>query len=336
MKKLIKSALLFLIIPGILFIFWLVGSLFLSSKYSFSVLIQGLNNSAVIQGDYSELHKGEIIRGQFTANNNNMGIISVRFNTFNRINDDVVIFRLKEKQSARWFYEHKYKVDQFQPNQLFTFGFPIITDSQGKTHVFEVESTKGENRNAVALSTINPVFVAQYQFPREELIRSPITLITFIINKLISSFSDINFSVVSMLYSLPFVHYIVWLILFRKKHLVNPFLLILYVIGLVFFIFFMQEVNRIVVFLLLLMWLMYILLYRLESSVSFFLALVLLGITPIFLAFKFDRIADNLALWVYNFLMIGTLQAIVEFWRKPKKMVTYNRLLALIFNKLHK
>jgi len=71
-----------------------------------------------------ELLKGEKLIGEFKTKNDRLGIVSVLFNTHNKINDDYLQFSIKEKDGVDWYYSNKYKVDQFQNNQYFPFGFP--------------------------------------------------------------------------------------------------------------------------------------------------------------------------------------------------------------------
>ena len=59
-----------------------------------------------------EMLKGDYVYGEFYSQYPNLGTVRVRFNTFGRINDDELIFRIKEKSSPGWYYENKYKTDQ--------------------------------------------------------------------------------------------------------------------------------------------------------------------------------------------------------------------------------
>src|SRR3972149_11889914 len=114
-----------------------------------------------------ELYAGERVVGKFIAADNNLGTIAVRFNTFWRINDDWIIFRIKDSESVKWYYENKHKVDQFQNRKMFPFGFPEITDSRNKQYIFEIESFQGSTNSAVAVDSKYPSFQARYRFPKE-------------------------------------------------------------------------------------------------------------------------------------------------------------------------
>lgn len=128
---------------------------------------------------YKELLKGEKITGTFIASENDIGIILVRFYNFEKISSDAVIFRLKEENQKKWYYEYPYKVDQFQPNQYFTFGFPQIPDSKNKKYLFELESSAGKERNAIAISKYNPTVAYVYQYSKTKFFEDKKTLLQF-------------------------------------------------------------------------------------------------------------------------------------------------------------
>ena len=73
--------------------------------------------------------------------------MKVKFNTFDQINLESLIFRIREKNSTDWYYQNKYKTDQINKEIFFPFGFPIIENSQGKVYEIEIESLH---------STVNP------------------------------------------------------------------------------------------------------------------------------------------------------------------------------------
>ncbi len=218
------------IIPLTLFILWIVLSLFFNSEVGFSVLTYNQGNSDYVQMHTAELLAHEKVHGQFVAVENNAGIVAVRFNTYIRINSDRLIFRIKERGAHSWYYVNSYKVDQFQPSQLFTFGFPLIKNSKGKTYQFEIESTKGTPGDAVAISPIQPVFVVKYQFPRTELFHNKQILTYFLYKKLLNSFSNIIFLLYSISYLVPLLFYLLMKLSYKKYVIASylfsvPFLL---------------------------------------------------------------------------------------------------------------
>ena len=156
----------------ILFSLYLILSQYKREQVGLFTIIRYFDESNISGVKNRELLAGEKVTGIFTATENNLGTVSVRFNTFWRINDDWLIFRIKSVNDERWFYENKYKVDQFQNGKMFPFGFPELKDSSKKTYVFEIESTQGITDNAIAVSGISPAFHVRYRFPKETIIKS--------------------------------------------------------------------------------------------------------------------------------------------------------------------
>lgn len=334
MKKLIIIGISWIIVPLLFIVFWLFSSLFLASKYSFTVLVNGYNANHYTKFQLDGLHKGDVVSGYFQAKENNLGIVAVRFNTYDRINTDQVVFRIKEEGNKDWYYQNSYKVDQFQPNELFTFGFPPQSNSKGKEYVFQIQSVKGYAGNAVAVSPLSPAFVVEYQIPKAYLLSSQKIFITFLFKKIVYSFSDINFAMASLTYLIPLLLYFTWLIYFKKRMRSNNFILFfIFLLDMFSVVLFMNELNGPTVLLLLLIWIILIFWYHLESSVSYLIALVLLALCTLVLILGNSVIAENAAIWAYYFLMTGTLQVVYELWRKPKNLIPYNKIVPSFFGK---
>ena len=145
-------------------------------------LSQYLSNSSILNTKKLDLTKGVVAKGSFIAKENYLGIINVRFDS-KKNNDDQIIFRIKEKGSSRWYYEQSYHAVQFVKLPLFPIGFPIIKDSQGKTYDIEIYTKKGKI-NSVSLDPTYPGIVLKYFIPKAELLRNPIVLFNFILNKI--------------------------------------------------------------------------------------------------------------------------------------------------------
>lgn len=107
-----------------------------------------VNNS---QAKPIRILKGDIYQQEFLSPAESFGIIAVKFSNNNKINQDSLIFRIKEIDEKDWFYENHYKTDQFQNNQFFTFGFPKITEATNQKFVFEIESIAGTNEDSVSI-----------------------------------------------------------------------------------------------------------------------------------------------------------------------------------------
>ncbi len=95
--------------------------------------------------------KGDVYRQEFLSPVDSFGIIAVKFSNNEKINQDSLIFRIKEVDEKDWYYENQYKTDQFQNNHFFTFGFPKITGALNKSFVFEIESLAGVEDDSVSI-----------------------------------------------------------------------------------------------------------------------------------------------------------------------------------------
>lgn len=109
----------------------------------------------------------------FVSNEDNLGIVSIRFNTFERINQDTLQFKIKEIDSNEWLSVTEHTVAQFQPGELFPFGFPIQAESKGKKYLIELHSSFGADGNSVALDTKKPAMTLTHKFFKEDLSRNP-------------------------------------------------------------------------------------------------------------------------------------------------------------------
>lgn len=311
------------VFPLILLCFWVGMSLFyFQSTFGITSLTSSYNIHNLTKYSTSELRKGDMIQGEFRAAYNHLGIVLVRFNTFYRISNDFVIFRIKEKGQKNWFYENNYKVDQFQPNKLFTFGFPVIPDSGGNTYVFEIESVQGEKNDAVAISTIEPVFVAKYQYPRSEITGTPGKTISFGIAKTINSLTNPDFIVTTFAYLLPLFLYLFYNIFIAKFSLDRYILVFIPLVVLFVESFFTNNTNDILVLTLTVLMAFTIYISKLESRITFTFALLFLICTPVMFAVGQDKIAENFAMWAYMLLVIGAFQAVWELKSTNKKLIS--------------
>jgi len=198
------------IVTGILFFIWLFFSFFsINSNFGLRTLTIDYATKNFIDFNEQEITANRKISAVFLAKENYLGIVLIRFNTFARINSDTLLFKIKETNNA-WYYQNYYKVDQFQPGQLFTFGFPIINNSKGKNYQIEIKSIHGKKGDAVAIDPAFPVMAVKYQFPKNQIISNPIELIYFFYKKIIYSLLDLAFVISSLVYMLPLIFYHLW------------------------------------------------------------------------------------------------------------------------------
>ena len=129
-----------------------------------------------------KLFLGNQINGSFVAQADNLGIISVIFDSQSRSVIDKIVFRIKQKGDKNWYSQNIYNTDQIQTNIPFPFGFSIIKNSRGKSYAFQIESLSGTLKNFIAVSNSN--YFIKYKFSKLELVNNPFHLIKFTIAKI--------------------------------------------------------------------------------------------------------------------------------------------------------
>lgn len=275
-----------------LFILGVVLSLLTySEKFSILSFSHNRNNFFYLQN--TELLKGQTIRGEFVAKENNLGILAIRFNTFNRINKDTVIFSIKQKNAKSWYYQNKYKVDQFQPDNYFTFGFPVISNSNSKVYQFEIKSISGEIGNAITISSKEPVFLSKYQFPNAKL------SLGYIFKKLVNSFTNSEFIFHSIAYFLPL--YFLIILLFLNLNFFTRYYLLLIINFLVIVLDILNVINihdnGAIIFFILGTQIILFKYYSIPSKFLFLIVLILLLFVSCLLFLNNSLIAERLVIW---------------------------------------
>lgn len=178
----------------------------------FSIVTESFPMTSLSRIPNEELLKGYKIMGSFSAGYDHLGIIGFRFWNFYRISEDKIIFRIRPADEEEWHYENIYGVDQFQPHQYFTFGFPIIDNTKGRNFVFEIESTAGIPGDAIGVSDQNPIFIAKYQYPKSMIISSPEEMIRFGILKVHNLLKNSEFTSSVYIYLLPATLYMLYIL----------------------------------------------------------------------------------------------------------------------------
>lgn len=333
------------VMPVLLFLFWMILS-YINLYQNLGITILTYNHAAkeIVTKSYSELLKGQKIIGEFRAKDNNLGIVAVRFNTYFRINEDTVLFRIKNKKDKSWYYEYHYTTPQFQPNQYFTFGFPIIPDSEGNIYDFEIESTMGEHENAVALSPIEPIFETKYQYSKDLIvndIKHPGNFFQsnntksyagdFLIRKTKNSFSNSDFSISFIVYALPLLLYIIWLFFFEKFLADKYYLATLPLFAMIVIALANFTRNDTAVLGFTLLWGTLALVYHLRSNISFVLAICFLIVSIILLYTSQETISKNFTMWGYMLLVVGVAQEIFELKWERKKLLGFTEIKKLYF-----
>lgn len=345
-SKLIKLAyknkiIKWVIVPGVLILLWIslsfiyiINSDFSPTTISFNHQAEGTSNQ-----NYSELQGGSILRGNFKAKDNFLGIISIEFKRGNYPIHDQILFRIRELGSEEWLVENTYDARQFHYINKFPLGFPIIENSKNKIYEFEMISKFGTTDRGVSINTLNPVVVSKYKYDVGYLLSEPTKMIQFLSNKLNYALSFPENIKYFITYFLPFVFYYLFLILIKFKKItkneIKKFIslppikfhldhlraldsLLGYslIFLLVFDILIITKVYDLVLLLVVGVWLLNTIFYKGKSKNDFFIALICTYLLVLFLSLGFDSIAEKAALWTYYFLILGSIHGLIELRRK--------------------
>lgn len=307
-----KKLILIFLLP--LFFFLLCIKLTLWSLYfqgdPFNILTQNLNKYEYIGENDGEIFAKEKIVGEFEAMENNLGIISFMFNTFDRPNTDYLEFRLKEKEGD-WFYRNEYQSAGF-PNHLYLpFGFPKITNSMGKTYTFELTSISGKQGNAVSLDKKNPVIQIKYVFDIKNLLAKPFDFINFVYRKIVYLIINSNFLFNLMIYCLPLFLYLLFFILNLKQGIVKAVSMTAIFLFILIDTFLLKN-NDINYLTLILIWLFLSIKLKLSGRLSVLFGLVFLFSCPFFLLKSNEVYAEKVSIWAYLFIIAGTILIMLE------------------------
>jgi len=194
MKK--KLLLVFvLILSGLIFIFQTYNTIKFYAVREDDTQISVLNQKVSYQSSkkFTNLLTDDKLNFNFVAKYNNLGTVAFLFDTKHRINTDWLWFRIKENDVPNWYYENKYKTDQFSSNRYFPFGFPVIENSQAKKYLVQIESISGTPDNSVSLSKKTNSFLIKYSFSKSFLAQNKLQIVSFTKNKLEAYLSYIPF-----------------------------------------------------------------------------------------------------------------------------------------------
>lgn len=307
MKRIIHIFIKYIFSVVLLVSFWIGMGIVFNPYASITIITTPHPRTELTKWNDKELLKDNYIAGSFVASQDNLGIVAFRFNTYHRINNDYVIFRIKENGTKSWYYSNRYKVDQFQPDDLFTFGFPIIQTSKNKKFDFIIQSVAGEKNNAVAVSAVDPVFVTKYQFSKFLILHNVKYGINFLILKILSSVFDSNFYPFSFLFLIPLVIYLFHQVFPISVKVQKKVLFILISLLVFEYLCASDSFGIWVEFSIVTIWLILLISYNLNLRYAFLVAALLLFLTPLLLILGQGIIAERLAMISYLFVLLGVL-----------------------------
>lgn len=315
--KLLRHPIFKIIIPFLLLVFWLIATLYLiiKSDISMSVLSKTYDKDIFNQELLKPLEKGDVLRGEFTAKENNLGMILVRFDTRSKSINDTIIFRLEKKGDMKWYADSLYNTDQIVHDSLFPFGIKKIPNSKGKTYIFEIESLHGKGTEAMLLSTVEPIFVTKYQFEKTQLKSDWKNMAYFLVQKSIATLEDrsnlyisLSFLIPLILYSISltflkyFSHYKILNIRHPDLAALNQLSVLIYIVLLTSYIFLIKQNIYPISITFLILWLIFIKKYNISYRTTLFFACILYLIS-IIIPQTFSYY-ENIIMWgnIYLFL----------------------------------
>lgn len=325
MRNLYKGKIFILFFSVLLIVVGILASIVFNSYSSFSVLTVRENPSNLKFTHTSKLLKGDKLTGEFVGKENNLGIVYIKFNNYVKpdyLDEDTLIFKIKEKGAKSWYLTNKYKSGILEDNLFFPFGFSQVPESKGRTFVFELQSLKGNNINSVEIDLNGFAFASGYQVPKNQILASKQNLVNFIIKKILYSYENIDFVLYSILYFLPAFFYIFWNTFLNKfiahKYLLATITLFLVIVDLVF----VKEVYSGIIFGILGLWAISIFIYKLGEDISLTVSLVLIILSVFLIQMRIHSpfLLNKLSVWAYFLLLVGIIEKIVYFNKKSKNI----------------
>lgn len=303
-KRLIKVFIgIFLFLIGALLFF---RHLFYAD-FSFTVLSYTHPLSSFRTNVGGELLAGRKVSGVIEAKENYLGIIAVRFNTFDRKNEDYLLFQIRPEESREWYSQTRYRTT-FENHAFYNFGFPPIADSGRKKYYFEIVSTAGKPGNTIAIDTKEPIILTKYKFPKSVLMHNRQMLINFIFKKIAFLLDDKRLYVPSVIFFLPFIQYLIWN---KTKRVQKRFILLVGILVALYSII-DPAVHDDIVLVLAIIWIAFIIRNRWKADLSIKSAIVIIGSSAIPLYFSLFTRADKLLVFAFIPLCIGTAQQVLK------------------------
>lgn len=323
-----KRVIKWIIIPLGLVLLWLAASLFYNSYSSFTVLEFSHGREVFTDYDNSRLYRGNKLTGEFTARENNLGIVAIRFRNVPKVefeDEDTLVFRIKEKGGNIWASENYFKSGIFANNQFSPFGFEVQSNSRGKIYEFELLSLKGNAHNAVFIKNGNQNFISKYKFEKEEIFKNINSVLIFSVLKFLSFITNYNLLLNSLFFLLPLLIYLLMALLsferlvkrirlFNFKKIVAPSVCIIILLDIAF----SETINNGFVFGMLGLWIFSVYINKFSSKASYIFSSVLLILSLIVIYFNLPLSINKITTFAYLLLVIGFIYTFLELRRDLK------------------
>ncbi len=318
-----------IIVYIILIIYWGVFSYIYLHKLdpSPSILIQEHDASSLRN---RELLTGEKISQEFISEYDNLGIIAIRFQTFGRINNDTLVFRLKDKNNANWYYTANYKTDQFQDHQFFPFGFPIIKNSKGNVYLVEIESKSGSEEGHIKVDRLLPTLISKHKYVLRQTFFSSDTF-KYLLLKIQNMVSSMALLFPIIFYMLPLVQYVLHnLLIFSRKKVVF-YTILLPFLFIVIYQPFSLSLPSFWEFTVIITWSIYLLLNKVTPKLNLVASMIPLIYIVFQLIEKNTSNAEMGSFWLFVLLLITMIHSMIVSLFKLKTID-----IKTVFNNLSK
>ncbi len=248
--------------------------------------------------DNRELLAGEVIIGYFKAKYNNLSKVAFWFNTYNRVNKDRLIFRIKNVSEDSFLFQTQVDTDQLIQDKLYQFVFPSLKDSKGKNYQFELESLTGATGSAIYVSNLHSTPAIRYPFSLSLLRDEKSNLALFVIEKVVYYLHDQE--ILSAVVALLIVIIYRFVLLRIRSFYPISFLLIVGIILAIFM--FNTGSSQVIGLTLFLLWVVSNIYYKVSSVVSVLNAIVLLVLGIIIYVTGNKILSESFATWSLLFI----------------------------------
>ncbi len=269
--------------------------------------------------------QGDKLIGQFSAHDDNLGIIQIPTKYLPLSLAGQTVFKLKSLSQNDWSFQGTYENKGILIYDSYPFGLPLITDSKKRTYQFEITSTNIDSTKNPDFSS-NHLFTEKYVFPHQSTKQYPLILI----KKISSAFSDESFWRWDCLLVPTLLFAFLLLGIFTKTirdNLIKPFVLellpslfkkrpvLILISAVVLFFFYLSNLNSNLFFLLFLFtWSTLILCFKLKPDFSFKAAITVLLLIPVFIFLGHDKLSEEIAVFVWAFFIIGVGHYLVDYY----------------------
>lgn len=311
----------FILVPILLIVVGTLLALYLYQEV-YPTAIQTYHDSRpYVQFVSGPVIKGNVIRGELISPYDNLGAVKLRVHTYNRINHDSIRFRIREKGNTAWYAINTYAVDRFADGLLYPFGFPVISDSQGKMYEFEVYSDTGTLGDSIGLDNRYHAVASQYIYSKNAIMHDKVFLKKFILQKFSSFVTDPYFILYYCMFLVPAIFYFI-MQLFRESRIlaISGLLSLLYILAVYIYVPIAMNSNALLYILLVSAIELFLFFHILVSSVHVYYLTIIFVVQMLFnIALKHDLEARRVAVSTFYLMVFAVGMSVVELYRDFKK-----------------